>query len=119
MVTQVQLDKLVSLNGANGHMTAIDADSLSVDLADELGEVLQTELVHVLVAEVHHSVRVRSIQHFSRQDWMAQKLTKDLGRREDVLSKFKERLLDRIKIIEAMSGILMEQVHQDLAHVVG
>ena len=50
---------------------------------------------------------------------MAQEFTKDLGRREDVLSKFKERLLDRIKIIEAMSGILMEQVHQDLAHVVG
>ena len=50
---------------------------------------------------------------------MAQELTKDFWCRKDVLPKFEQCLLDSIKIIEAMCGILMEQVHQDLAHVVG
>lgn len=61
-------------------MTTINADSLSVDLANELGEILETELVHVIVAEVDHSVRIGRVKHLSWQDRMAQELSQNLGR---------------------------------------
>ena len=59
-------------------MATIDADGLSVDLCDKLGEVLQTEFVHVLVSEVDRPVRVGWVKDFAGQDWMSEQLAKDL-----------------------------------------
>ena len=100
-------------------MSTIDANSLSIDLADELGEILQTELVHILVPEIHDSVRVGRLKHLTRQDRMPQELSQDLWRRENVLAKLQQGLLDRVEVFKAVLGVLMEQVDQDLAHLVG
>ena len=77
-------------------MTAIDADSLSVDLADELGQVLQTKLVHVLVPKVDHFVRVWWVQYLTGKDRVTKELSQDFRGRENVLTQLKECLLDRI-----------------------
>ena len=86
MVAQVELDQLVGLDSSDWHVAAIDTDSLSINLADEFRQVLQAELVHILVAEVHDSVGVGCVEHLAGKDWVAEQFSKDLGGREDVLA---------------------------------
>ena len=70
-------------------MATINANSLCIDLANELGEVLQTELVHVLISKVHDSVGVGRVQYFTWKHRMSQKLSQDLWCRKNVLAKLK------------------------------
>ena len=77
-------------------MSPIDADGLCVDLTDELGQVLQTKLVHVLVPKVDHFVRVWWVQYLTGKDRVPEKLSQDFRGRENVLTQLKECLLDRI-----------------------
>ena len=65
MIAQVEIDQLVRLNISDWHESTINANSFSIDLADKFGQVLQAELVHILVAEVHHSVRVGRVKHLT------------------------------------------------------
>ena len=86
LVAQVELDQLVGLDSSDRHVAAIDTDSFSINLADEFRQVLQAELVHILVAEVHDSVGVGSVEHLTGKNWVAKEFSQDLGGREDVLT---------------------------------
>ena len=91
-------------------MATIDTNSLSVDFADELCQILQTELVHILVAEVHDSVGVGRFKYLTRQDRMSQELSENFRSRENVLAKLQQGLFDRIKVFKSMLWVLMKQV---------
>ena len=59
-------------------MATIYTNGLSIYLTNELGQILQAELIHVLVSEVHDPLRIRRFKHLARQDWMPEKFSEDL-----------------------------------------
>lgn len=118
LVLQGQLDDLVCLYVVQGHVPAVDRKGLDPVLEDELGEVLQAELIHLRVLEVDLLGDLALAEVFVRQDWVPDDLPEHDGSLDDVLLELCELFLDLEEVLVAMLGILVEQLDYDLAHVV-
>ena len=88
-------------------------------LADELGKVLERELVHALVSEVNQLLKLKVVQLLTWQHWVSQQLPQDLGGLKNAFAQLKESFFDFIKVGVPVFGVLTQKSDKYVAHVVG
>lgn len=117
-VHQDQLRQLIRFYVMKWHVPTVDLQLLNSVLEDELGEVLQAELCHFGVLEIDQLGDLSLAKVLIRKNWMSNDLSENQRSQENVLSELDEIFTEVDQILIAMEGVLMQQLHNNLAHII-